>query len=69
MSYAYTAPWRHQGTVNAGFGTTWTEEAAHSRAYRRAPAVAELRSALQGEELPTTDEPETLGAGRLEVKS
>ena len=56
-------PWplRPQGTVNAGFGTTWTEGAARLRAYRRAPAVAELRQAMRGTELPVTDEPETLG--------
>ena len=49
------------GSVNAGFGTTWSEAAAQARGYRRAEALEELRQALRGEAMPVTDHGETLG--------
>eukprot|EP00435_Cladocopium_sp_Y103_P025113 s653_g6.t1 len=49
------------GSVNAGFGTTWSEAAAQTRSYGRAAALEELRCALRGKEMPVTDDSETLG--------
>ena len=37
------------GTVNAGFGDSWSEAAAEARSYRRQAAVAELRAAFSGQ--------------------
>lgn len=50
------------GTVNAGFGTTWSREAAEGRSYQQQLAIQELQVAMQGTTMPKTDDAETLGA-------
>ena len=50
------------GTVNAGFGTTWSREAAEGRSYQQQLAIQELQLAMQGTKMPKTDDAETLGA-------
>lgn len=50
------------GTVNAGFGTTWSREAAEGRSYQQELAIEELQVAMQGTKMPKTDDAETLGA-------
>ena len=50
------------GTVNAGFGTTWSREAAEGRSYQQQLAIQELQEAMQGTKMPKTDDAETLGA-------
>ncbi len=50
------------GTVNAGFGTTWSREAAEGRSYQQQLAIQELQLAMQGTKMPKTDDTETLGA-------
>ena len=50
-----------QGTVNAGFGTTWNEATAARLRYQRRSAREELQGALQGQQMPVTDDHETLG--------
>eukprot|EP00434_Breviolum_minutum_P033868 symbB.v1.2.029963.t1/scaffold3327.1/size60211/2 len=50
------------GTVNAGFGTTWSREAAEGRSYQQQLAIQELQVAMQGTTMPKTDDAETLGS-------
>ncbi|CAK8985245.1 unnamed protein product [Durusdinium trenchii] len=57
----HVRPAAGSGTVCAGFGTTWSEDEAQLRSYRRSGALEELRQAMRGTELPVTDETETLG--------
>lgn len=48
--------------MNAGFGTTWSREAAEGRSYQQQLAIQELQVAMQGTKMPKTDDAETLGA-------